>query len=146
MAFDATDFRTETVPAPAKPAIDTANLRLVRDLLAELPPHLFNMREPYEGSCETPACIYGWARTLMGAAGKYITPRDAADWMGIPDDEAADLFGMAVDCERSYVAGLRTSPRFCSKFDATPAQAVQVLDHLIATGKVDWSVISRGEA
>lgn len=144
MAYDSTD-------APADVHARERLMRL-RDFLAELPPEKFDMGDyivpgdddesdidiysvPIKQAvdvCGTAACIAGWAQVLFN-------PTESQDEelarvaLGLTEEEGQALFcpwtteGSSVD--RSE--------------DLTLTQAVRVIDHLLATGDVDWSV--RGE-
>lgn len=129
------------------------NIQKVRDHIAALDAGRFNMtdyfvlpadegRDRYtdaarrqygsnaaalEGSCGTAACIAGHALALLLPEQPIPDkPKEvAADLFDIGDDEANELF----------VPDARTNSR------TTPAQAVRVLDHLLETGLVDWSII-----
>ena len=95
----------------------------------------FNMRtftpEPqYDYSdrgCGTAMCIGGWAFTL--ATGRRGTEGDdfepAVEWLGLDDYRAETLF---------YPNGMEG-------WNATADHAIAVLEHLIATGEVDWSAL-----
>jgi hypothetical protein len=93
---------------------------------------VFNMRifaETNMHTCGTSACIGGYA--FIGATGRLEATADedmedvAADYLGL-DYEAADkLF----------------YPDLTQAWDATPTQAIAVLEHLKTKGKVDWGVM-----
>lgn len=102
-------------------------LVILRDHLAGLKPELFDMDEweKVEGDCGTAACIGGWTSRLFGASHK-----GSADRLGLTAKQASRLF-------YPYDGYLKD---YASAFDATPAQAAAVIDHLLNTGEVDWSV------
>lgn len=87
--------------------------------------------------CGTVACIAGWAIALESGAedgdqalNTYMDTgagiASAADWLGLPFSKSDRLF---------FARGADASLR-----DIKPEQAVAVLRHLAATGKVDWTV------
>lgn len=106
-------------------------LIMLRDFLAELPDERFSIRWAFTGGdapismnafpeCGTAACISGWAQLLF--------PADADDVFGLESHEACELFmPRGWDDDKAYHLYTR-------------ARAVAVLDHLINTGEVDWSV------
>jgi hypothetical protein len=93
-----------------------------------------------EGSCGTVACIAGHTLACLepdGTIPAMVSPK-AAELLGLSTDEAFALF------EGYDVANLDDPD------EITTADAVRVLDHLLETGEVDWSIIdtpssSRGE-
>jgi hypothetical protein len=147
MPFDALTFEP-VLPAVAVEAavdpywrcrargIDVERLVWLRDFLARLPAENFDMgdfgparrwkpAEYYlEHRCRTPACIAGWASVLFGGrVGE--DPGDVAERvLRLNGDDADDLF-LGYDHHTTY----------------TPADAVKVLDHLLATGEVRWDVV-----
>jgi hypothetical protein len=106
----------------------------------------FNMAYFFESSghledhthqeCGTTACIAGWASLISE---KEVAARDdpdvmedvAMEYLGLSNMQAVDLF--YARCVRKPMA------------DITQAEAVRVLRHLAETGKVDWSIIYKGE-
>lgn len=118
------------MPFDAEIAVN-ANERFmrVRNLIAQLPPERFDYARswPHEDhvgepfpvhECKSNLCILGWARVLYG----YISRDEAWTGMGLTDDQAYDLFfgGDGHDPSRD--------------------QALRTMDHLAATGIVDWTV------
>lgn len=122
------------------------NIKIVRDHIASLPPERFDMRFTFGDSgrvnerwyehsvtahellhpCGTAACIAGWALAVLTPdSKKRLSSDDAANLFGI-DHHAGDTLFMP--------DGFSDPGRY------TQPQAVAVLDHLLATGKVDWSV------
>lgn len=69
-------------------------------------------------NCGTVACIGGWTDRVIGTEGS------AADRLGLDYEEADALF-----CPPGWSGG-----------EISQLQAVAVLRHLAATGKVDWTV------
>lgn len=132
------------MPFDAEPSIETTTrdrvIRL-RNFLATLPPEKFDMwsiGNPTDaakmGTCNTPACIGGWGCALFGIPSLF----DVADYLGLSDAHQMALF---------YPSGaghLNGKPRRMANgthaSKATPQQAVQVLDHYLATGEIDWGV------
>lgn len=116
------------------------NIRLVRNVIANLPPERFNMNywaayveneDDVENivevlhNCGTVACIGGWTNAIFGD--ETESTYDAAKHLGLSDRTAHSLF---------YPWGISKS------FDEiTIDEAIQVLDHLIETGEVDWSIV-----
>ena len=140
MAYDATDF-TPTGPAPVVDPLTITDpkerLAYLRDFLRALPEERFDMQHPGEfedaeaGDCGSAACIGGWARALFRTSGpinivgvtKLGLSADGVDRLFFPHADMAD--GTWAMC-------------------ATTADAADVLDHLIRTGEVDWSVARAG--
>lgn len=122
------------------------NIKKVRDVIAKLPGKRFSMKTyisidgndaPGEtpgaaiAECGTAACIAGWAVVLLAPDCPRIDIDDvAAGVLGLSHSDANELF-----TPRGYSApGLYTRPH-----------AVRVLDHLLATGEVDWQVTRRAK-
>lgn len=80
-------------------------------------------------SCRTPACICGQANYLRGqAVGRsfYLgNTREARDWLGLTDRQANALFFPDTDAWSNI----------------SREQAIATLRHLMATGKVNWSIV-----
>lgn len=115
------------MPFDAEPSIETTTrdrmIRL-RNFLATLPPEQFDM-ETWGDTCEcgTPACIGGWCERLF-SPDRSIFEWEAGALIGLSKADAFDLF----------------FPISQEPYSSTTAQAVQVLDHYLATGEIDWSV------
>lgn len=115
------------------PAEVTARDRLVqlRDFLETLPPERFDMHisgfvsDAVAGDCGTPACIGGWARALFKVRDDL---RVVGFHLGLSEEDSGELFYW-----------LNTAPDLTYD-DVTLPMAVAVLDHYLATGKIDWSV------
>lgn len=112
--------------------MNVENIKKVRDHIASLPPERFDMnRWPGVGElrkCGTAACIGGWGAAVLfkrGGRTSVVVSRR----MGLSDIQGHRLF---------YPMN---GPRVVWE-DYTTADAVRVLDHLLATGKVDWSIIA----
>lgn len=113
----------------ASPPEVTARDRMIRlrDHLAKLPAKEFDMAHWH---CGTTACIGGWVENLFCGT-RYVTVDGAAGALiGLSPTESQDLFYPARFCTKDFAA-----------YEATPVQAVAVLDHYLATGEIDWSVV-----
>lgn len=109
----------------------------LRDFLADLPDERFdfgsysfhrdNLLRRYT-DCGTPACIGGWATRLFGVRVSH----SHGEHLGMPPNEALELMNPSDLWERHRLTHARVSPRM----------AVAVLDHYLATGKVDWAVVA----
>lgn len=135
--------------APA-PAAVTARDRMIqlRDFLETLPPERFDMSNYYivtltgnvpahwferptevvAADCGTSACICGWASVLRAPKEPFSEDK-TAKWLGLNGHEAHALF---------YPPGYSRDVKEYRPYTRT--QAVAVLDHYLATGKIDWSV------
>jgi len=111
--------------------MDRENVQIVRDHIAGLPPEQFDMDDWGEAhtKCGTAACIGGWAAVLLLNADGYR----------VPDSEVAAALGLDIIEGRAlfYPRG--------PMMQATIPQGLAVLDHLLATGEVDWSVAAKPE-
>lgn len=134
MPFDAADFKVDplTITEPK------ARLEYLRDFLRTLPEERFDILsfadapgwpeycdDPISAAdvrndCGTTACIAGWAEALF---------TEVEDIGG----NAEELLGLGEPVANKLFHGF---PRG----NIRPAQAADVLDHLIRTGEVDWSV------
>lgn len=74
--------------------------------------------------CNTCGCIGGWSEGLLRV--DESDTRQARELLGLSDLQAEELFFA------------HSHPLPMNKI--TQAEAVAVLDHLLATGEVDWSV------
>lgn len=108
----------------------TQNLLRLRAIIASNPAEMFDYQESLPDEwlsvdpsldCGTPMCILGWARAMLGT----IDTHAVSEALGLSDFQAKILF------LNGFV--IRPQP--------TAPQALAVLDHLIATGEVDWSVV-----
>lgn len=118
-----------------KQTMNTDNILLVASHIDKVDPEQFSMAE---WECETHACIGGWCERI------FPDGRDAADILGISTTVADRLFyprpGRCPEIEEDspldiYIwSGLQ------------PTQAGDVLRHLAATGKVDWSIVQLPKA
>jgi hypothetical protein len=144
MPFDVAEapFTIVTVPTPPQypdDGLNRENIRKVRDVIARLSRARFDMQawardtdgdhfaEPDQllHQCGTSGCIGGWTEALIDG--------DAADSLGLNYSQSRALFYPE---DKPLPGGL-------NPYEATPAQAVAVLDHLIATGEVSWAVAER---
>jgi hypothetical protein len=113
------------------------NLTKVRNVIEFLDPSRFNMAQwntansPNElaHKCETAGCIGGWAEPIL------LSEDETAQLLGLSPSEGYALF---------YPSECGT-PEWVSRSwqELKPKHAVQVIDHLLGTGKVDWSVITQ---
>lgn len=111
----------------------------LRDFLETLPPERFNMGSwgkvnHATHTCDTPACIRGWAEALFSTVGE-MTVREVGTLIGLDDQQSADLFqsGYALQ-NASKALGVKDLEAI------TVDHAVAVLDHYLLTGKIDWGV------
>jgi len=103
----------------------------VRNLIAELPAERFDYNNSWDhdGSgnvrwgesypvyeCQTNLCILGWARVLYG----FKERAEAFDGLGLTSKQGHELFFGGAGYSRD--------------------QALRTMDHLAATGIVDWTV------
>lgn len=100
-------------------------LKILRDHIAGLSPEKFDMSE---WRCGTAACIGGWTETLF--AKKRLGESAVGALIGLNPDQSEALF----------YPDLPDPDGDARAWNATPAEAVKVLDHLLATGEVDWRV------
>lgn len=124
------------------------NIQKVRDYIAELEPSQFRMDQWADQldangesmlidfaqrdsllrhDCGTCACIGGWTMALLGEGKITMSSEAAGALLGLGKNEATCLFYPAYIANREWGK-------------ITPEQGVRVLDHLLETGKVDWSV------
>jgi hypothetical protein len=122
-------------------ALNKENIRKLRGVIAGLPDKRFDMsvwvgRRLSNGQlfsifgrsdelihdCGTAGCIGGWAEALMREA--KSRRRSARSWLGLTEAQEGSLF----------------MPPGWNGDGFARSQAVAVLDHLLKTGKVDWSV------
>jgi hypothetical protein len=129
MAFDATEFKID----PLLITEPRARLEYLRDFLRTLPEGRFDMGDPgscdftrARGECGSPACIGGWARVLFGKYGDVTSVVHGA----------FDL-SWSVASSITYPDAIMADGR-CA-FKASPAQAADMITHLLRTGEVDWS-------
>lgn len=113
------------------------NIQKVRDLIASLPAKRFDMGNPLTPhNCGSAACIGGWANFVRDPSDRGASLEAAAEWLGLPNPKGLPPL---------FFPGEFTTEGF-DPYCATSAQAVQVLDHLLATGEVDWSIIEPARA
>lgn len=125
------------------------NLTILRDQIQHIPPSRFDMAawstvkaddatatlDQMRHNCGTAACIGGWAETLFVASQPEDRIGEADDELvhealGITLEQANDLF--------FPYQQLRDADMETDYNSLTQRQAVEVLDHLIATDSVDW--------
>ena len=98
------------------------NIKIVRDHIAGLDPEYFDMGSPCGSAC----CIGGWANALINGGNFRMSlngPAPSAEAaLGLNADDARDLF---FPFEQSVTKGMQLDP-----YEASPAQAVRVLDHV----------------
>lgn len=140
MAYDATDFVVTETPAPVvrDPRSITdprERVAYLRDFLRSTAGDLFDMRTPGTLSltdgkwCGTAGCFHGWTRTLFGEGNEGDEWSEEA--LGIPGaSRMRGLFYPMADLPDGSAAINLSDPH----------RAANVLDHYLATGKIDWSV------
>lgn len=143
MAFDAATHQVD----PLSLTTPRERLEYLRDFLRELPAERFDMGDWYTVNgvgrslsalrktagdivhdCGTAACIAGWAAAIFAPDTRSYAVFAAERALGLDDVTAAALF----------------VPDGFARAGYTPYEASRVLDHLLATGEVDWSVARTG--
>ena len=108
-------------------------------------PEHFDM-STYIHDCGTPGCIAGYTLAVIAGTNNLHPFLDkaqktpdaiAADFIGLDNETAHDLFKP----EGIYAYWLATE-NFCSDEMVTADHAVAVIDNLIVTSEVDWSIKS----
>lgn len=137
MAYDGTDFVVTQAPVPVRDPKSITDPRervaYLRDFLRALPAARFDMQQSGSyadaraGECGTASCIGGWARAIFQMP---VSLAEVAEALGLSDGQADDLFYPVGDMRNGEGA----------IFSRDPMNAVAVLDHYLATGKIDWSV------
>lgn len=82
--------------------------------------------------CGTASCIGGTAQVLFGldtATEVYLFLSDTEDDQGVVDEDWTTLHDLFFPHEGHIY------------WNATPEQAAKVIRHLVATGKVEWSIL-----
>jgi hypothetical protein len=110
-------------------------LTVLRNFLSTLEPQRFDMRNWTIGArnirasklaneCGTTGCIAGWANHIMRSSGHsgYHMKSEAQQWLKLTPVQADHMF----------------VPTRHTNEDTTPAQAVAMIDHFIATGEIIW--------
>lgn len=154
MPFDSTNYSDAPSHAEVAEPVTKTNLRRVRDFIAGLPANKFLMctfgafagddwraasSQEVKHGCGTAACIAGWANALLSTD-------DIPNLGERPFESACALLGLQRDDGEMLFWPWNLSDDFdWVSEEATPAQAVRVLDHLIETGEVDWSKALEGE-
>lgn len=149
MAFDAATYEID----PLTLTTPRARLEYLRDFLRRLPRERFYIGNYVSTvlddikisaadtavlhQCGTAACIAGWAAHLFSPESvNAVCGSEQDDWgeahyfaagaLGLTDEEACQLF-VPLDSATPWR-------------DIAPTQAAAVIDHLLKTGEVDWSV------
>lgn len=137
--------------------MNVERIKQLRDRIAALPPNRFNLafwfsnesrpdfdffigktnKEAAEGSCGSCACIAGHALAMF-APNEPVTPDPglaARHLLELTFDQASALFEPinSIFWDEPYLIPIQRE-------QVTNQQAVIVLDHLIATGEVDWRI------
>lgn len=133
MPFDAEAFDYTTVD-PLTLTEPRQRLEFMRDFLRTLPARLFDMSEPVVCATEdgrgSPGCVGGWlVEKFQQPKGQDIRNVGVA-LLGLTWDQASDLMFPA-----RFHMGDGDNP-----YRANPNDAADVIDHLLKTGDVDWSV------
>lgn len=144
MPFDSTDFQAEIAAPVSAETLNRANIKRVRDVIAALDASRFDMSvfasdgeneiptSRLEHNCNTAACIGGWTAATFRWRGCASEAQDfAAAQLGLTEDQERALF-----MPNRFDQGISWGGD-----DITQAEAVMVLDRLIETGEVDWSVV-----
>lgn len=99
-------------------------------------------------SCGTVACIAGWAAYLAQPgrppASTSHMMEIASEFLGLPEPRVAALGDDYNDTDRLFFGWLPDRldrPNGLSLDAIAPEMAVKVLEHLIDTGEVDWSIV-----
>jgi hypothetical protein len=113
-------------------------LRQLASFVRKLPEPQFNMHESGEYwetlECGSPVCIGGWGRRMFATGDRFDLLSFGVEMLGLNRSQASDLFFPG------YAPGAEAwADRGSTPYHATPKQAARVIDHLIATGEVDWS-------
>ena len=115
MAYDSESFPVVTTPASSRD-----NMIALRNHLAVVPTHLFDMAQWH---CGAAACIGGWAENLF------------FNGVNTPEEVVAKTLGLT-----RRQGFLLFYPSGSIMANATNTDAVKVIDHYLATGEADWSV------
>jgi len=111
--------------------INRERIRELRDHIADLPADKLNMRTwSRNHSCDTAACIGGWAERLFVTV-DHPWSADTYDALGLTGAQGTAL------CYPEY-RGPGEAPE--NPYSATPTQAARVLDILDKTGEVRWDL------
>lgn len=130
MPFDAEHF--VVIDLPVHPSVSQPErIRALRDAILAAPQD-FDMREPRIHTCGSAACFHGWAKDIF--FGTYVTTEISSAYLGLSFQQGADLYQMCNGGSEpsDFISG--------SLNDITATQAACVLNHYLATGKIDWSV------
>lgn len=90
--------------------------------------------------CGTTACLAGWTVSLFATA-QQITELQGEAWMQTGRMAGSMLKLMPWQADELFTPKTNKFDFSSDQADTvTPAMAARVLDHLLATGDVDWSV------
>jgi hypothetical protein len=148
-------FETNGVPMPTMLNHDPRKLKTprerlmyLRDFLRAVPDRKFDMnvwnlgveRDPKQALsvhyCGTAACLGGWTDALMGDGSAWSADEDqTAELLGLTPRQGQALFYPAPSRRFSRERG----GDLITGWLATNREAANVIDHLINTGKVNWS-------
>lgn len=120
------------------------NIQKVRDHIAGLNPKRFNMAlwaaerdgdddvapVRLKHDCGTCGCIGGWTDAIFRTPRSKMGAESAGRALGLTEDQAQALF-----FPWGFPWGVNDGDDW---ENIKPAHAVRVLDHLLATGEVDW--------
>lgn len=119
------------------------NINLVIEAIRD-EANFFNMADYDEGvvtdnvPCGTPACICGWANYIRKGTladgiewNELASNKRAADWLGITDIDGWDELFCPSDPETE-------DPGYEWWAGITRAQAIETLERLRDTGKIEW--------
>lgn len=85
----------------------------------------------YSGhNCGTSCCLAGHVLIQAGiSTSSFLIDSVAAEYLGLSEIQSTRLF-------------TPVSLKNLDPYSATPEQAIKVLEHLLATGEVDWGVMA----
>lgn len=115
--------------------MNVERLKMLRDHIANIPESEFNMADyEVEGDCGTVRCIAGHCKLLFHDVIPDLvwwnTEASSREVLGLTWNQGHRLFLGAISARLTY--------------GVTRNEALQTLDHLMATGKVDWSHAIKG--
>jgi hypothetical protein len=160
-AFDLSSWITVTRPELyADIGLSRFNKNKIIDALRSDPKaarKLFAMQAESDGThtCGTAACIAGYAVMLQAAETAEIEPSychctysdQAGGWLGLDYDEGRALFTPNLGLYDSDKDRTEIRADYVPKWTGVTVQhAIAVLEHLLATGEVDWRVAPWSDA